>query len=105
MRLSDPRRRKFRPERNEQQHAKGWNPVHNSTEYLQTRRVGPMSVLQDHQNRIFQRQRCHLREERLQSSLSALLRREIERRVTSVVRQRQHLGKQCRILPRGRGLR
>src|SRR5262249_49549565 len=74
MRLSDPRRHKFRPERNEQQNAKGRGSIYNSAECLQTCRIGPMSVLEDRQNRIAPCQRFHLRNERLQSSLSALLR-------------------------------
>ena len=92
MRLSDPGRRKFRPERNEQQYAKGRNSVDNSAEDFQARRVGPMRILEDHQNWILPCQRFHLRNERLQSSLSALLWGKIERRIPSIVRQRQHVG-------------
>ena len=64
-----------------------------------------MRILEDHQHRVLPRQRLHLRDERFQRSLPALLRVQFERRITSVVRQRQHLGEQCRILLRGRGLR
>jgi len=42
---------------------------------------------------------------RLQRSLSALFRDQIERSISSIVRERQHLGKQPGILGRGRGLR
>src|SRR5262249_42153158 len=52
MRLSDPGRHKFRPEHNEQQNAKGRDSIYNTAEGFQTRRIGPMSVLEDHQNRI-----------------------------------------------------
>ena len=72
-RLSDPGRRKFRPERNEQQNAKGRNSVYNSADDFQARRVGPMRILEDHQNWTLSCQRFHLGNERLQSSLSALL--------------------------------
>jgi hypothetical protein len=92
MRLSRPGRCKLRPERNEQQNAKAHNPVDYSPKSFQARRVSPMSILQDHQEWILPRQRFHLREERLQSSLSALLRRKIEYRIAAIIRQRQHLG-------------
>ena len=64
-----------------------------------------MRILEDHQHRILTRQRLHLRGERFQRFLPALLWVHVERGITPVVRQRQHLGKQCRILIRGRGLR
>ena len=92
MRLSDPGRRKFRPERNKQQNAETCNPVDYSTERFQARGVGPMRILEDHQNGILPRQRFHLRDERLQSSLSALFRGKVKRRIASIVRQRQHVG-------------
>src|SRR4029077_18837468 len=65
MRLSDPRRDKFRPEGNEQQCAQSRNPVHNTTKYFQARRVSPVRILEDHQNRIFQRKRFYMRNQRL----------------------------------------
>jgi hypothetical protein len=37
--------------------------------------------------------------------LPALLRVEIERRIPAIIRQRQHLGNQCGVLDRSRGLR
>ena len=46
-----------------------------------------------------------VRNERLQCSLPALLRGQIERGIASIVRERQHLGKERRVLDRGRGLR
>ena len=64
-----------------------------------------MCILEDHQHRILARQGLDLWNERFQRSLPTLLRCQFERRITSVVRQRQHLGKQCRIVIRGRGLR
>ncbi len=88
MRLADSGRRKFRPERNEQQNAEGHNQIDYSAENFQARRVRPLRVLEDHQNWISPRQRLHLREERLQSSLSALLRSKVERRIPSIIWQR-----------------
>jgi len=52
VRLSDPGRVEFRPERHDQQHPKGRHPVHRPTEYFQTRGIGPMRILEDHQHRV-----------------------------------------------------
>ena len=80
-------------------------PVHDPTKQFQARGVGPMRILEDHQHRTLARQRLDLGNERFHRSLSALLRGKFERGIASVVRQRQHLGKECRVLRRGRGLR
>jgi hypothetical protein len=64
-----------------------------------------MRILEDHQHRIGARQRLQLRNKRCQRSLPALLRGEVERRIASIIRQRQHLSKQCGMLDRSRGLR
>ena len=50
--LSDPGWVEFRPECYDQQDGKGPNPVHNPTEHLQTRGIGPVRILEDHQHRI-----------------------------------------------------
>jgi hypothetical protein len=55
--------------------------------------IGPVRVLEDHQYRAEPGQGLHLGNKRFQSSLSAQLGGRIERRIASVVRQRQHLGK------------
>ena len=90
---SDPGRIKIRPECHDQQHTKAADPVHDPTKHFQARGVGPMRILEDHQHRILPCQRFHLGNERFQRSLPALLRCQLKRRITSVVRQRQHLGK------------
>ena len=105
VRPSDPGRLEFRPERHDQQHAKARDPVHHPAERFQAGGVGPMRILEDHQHRILARQRLHLRNQRLQRSLPALRRGQIERGIASVVRQRQHLGEKRGVLDRGRGLR
>ena len=105
VRPSDPGRLEFRPERHDQQHAKTRDPVHRPTERFQAGGVGPMRVLEDHQHRTLARQRLHLRNERLQRSLPALRRGQIERGIAAIVRQRQHFGEQRGVLDRGRGLR
>jgi len=57
-----------------------------------------MGILEDHQHRTLVCQFLHLGDECFQSSLSALLGGNIEYRKTSIVCQRQHLGKQRRVL-------
>ena len=98
VRSSNPRRLELRPEGDDQQHAKGWYPVHDPTKRFEARGVDPMRILEDHQHRIVTRQGLDLRNERFERFLPPLLRCQFERRITSIVRQRQHLGKQCRIL-------
>ena len=95
---SDPGRLKLGPERHDQQHAKGWYSVHDATKQFEARGVGPMCILEDHQQRILARQGLDLRNERFKRSLPALLRRQFERWITSVIRQRQHLGEERGIL-------
>jgi hypothetical protein len=51
VRPSDPRRVEFRPERHDQQHRKGRDPVHCPTQRFQACGVGPMRILEDHQHR------------------------------------------------------
>jgi len=50
MRPSDPRWFELRPERHDQEHAKGAKPVHCPTDGLQARWVGPVRILEDHQH-------------------------------------------------------
>ena len=46
-----------------------------------------------------------MRHQRVQRFLPTLLRQQSERWIASIVRERQHLGKERRVLDRGRGLR
>jgi hypothetical protein len=105
VRPSDPGRLELWTERHNQQHRKGANPIDDPTERFQARGVGPVRVLEDHQQGALPRQCLHLRGERFQRFLPALLWFQVERRITSVVQERQHLGEQCCIPLRGRGLR
>ena len=98
MRPSNPRRLELRPERDDQQHAKGSHPVHRPTERFKARGVDPMRILENHQHRIGCRQRLQLRGKRFQRFLPPLLRGQFERGIASIVRQRQHFGKQRRVL-------
>ena len=104
MRLSHPRRVELGTERDDQQYRKGFNPVHDPTEHFQARRIDPMRILEDHQHRLQAGQFRELRRQRFQRSLPALLRGQVERGIPSIVWERQHLGEECGILRRGRGL-
>ena len=86
VRPPNPRRFELWPERRDQQHAKTRDPVDRPTERFQAGGVGPMRVLEDHQHRTGACQRFHLRNERLQRSLPALWRGQIERGIAAVVR-------------------
>src|SRR6516162_3876312 len=63
-----------------------------------------MRILEDHEHRREAGQGFYLRDECFQRSLPALLRGELDRGIASIVRQRQHLGKERGILRRCRGL-
>ena len=95
---SDPRRLELWTERHDQQHREGANPIDDATERFQARGVSPMRVLEDHQRRFLTRQCLQPRGESFQCFLPALLWVHVERGITPVVRQRQHLGEQCCIL-------
>ena len=105
MRLSHPRRVELGAESYDEQHRKGFNSVHRPTEHFQARGVDPMRIFDDHQHRLLSSQSRELCRQRFQRSLPALLRVQIERRIASIIRQRQHLGKERSVLRRGRGLR
>ena len=98
MRPSNPRRVELGAESYDEQHRKGFNSVHRPTERFQARGVDPMRILEDHQHRLLSSQSRELCRQGFQRSLSALLRGQVERGIASIVRQRQHLGKERRVL-------
>jgi hypothetical protein len=65
VRLSDPGRFEFRPERHDQKRAMGGDPAHRAPEHFQARGIAPMHILEDHQHGSRARQRLYLRDERL----------------------------------------
>ena len=103
MRLPDPGRLEFRPERHDKQRAEAPNPVNGPTEHFQAGGVGPMRILEDDQHRVLARQGLHLRDERVQRSFPALLGSQLERGIAPIVRQRQHLGQERGVLRGCRG--
>ena len=105
MRLSHPRRVELGAESYDEQRRKSFNSVHRPTEHFQTRRVDPMRIFDDHQHRLLSCQSRELCRQRFQRSLPALFRGQLKRGIASIIRERQHLGKERGILGRGRGLR
>ncbi len=105
VRLSDPGRLELRPERHDQQRAKARDLIHHATECFQARRVAPVRILEDQEHGAGARQGFQLYAECLQRLLPALFGNWLQSGVASVVRKRQHLGQQRRVLPGRRGLR
>ena len=98
VRPSDPGRAEFRPERNKQQQPVARGQFHRPGEKFEAGRIGPMRILENHQHGIDPRQRLDVRTKRFQRLLTTELRLDLNRGVASVVGQRQHFGKQRRIL-------
>src|SRR5215471_16247992 len=86
-------------------HPKCPHSVYDSTKRFQAGWVGPMRILEDHQHRLLPRQRLYLRGKRLKRFLPALLRCQFEGGIPTIVRQREHLGKERCVLDRARSLR
>ena len=98
MRPSNPRRLELGPESYDQQHGKVSIRSTARPNSFQARRIDPMRVLEDHQHRTFACKRLDLRRERFQRFLPTLLRCQFERGITSIIRQRQHFGKERGVL-------
>ena len=62
MRLSDPGGIELGPERHDQQHWKGRDPIDDQAEYFQARGVGPVHILDDHQDSSLTCERLELSE-------------------------------------------
>ena len=105
VRPSDPGRAEFRPESNKYQEPVAHGQVHRPGEQFEAGWIGPMRIFENHQHGIDPRQRLDLRTKRFQRFLTTELRLDFNRRVASIVGQRQHFGKQRRILGRRRALR
>ena len=105
VRPSNPGRAEFRPESNQYQEPVAHGQVHRPGEQFEAGWIGPMRIFENHQHGIDPRQRLDLRTKRFQRFLTTELRLNFNRRVASIVGQRQHFGKQRRILGRRRALR
>ncbi len=64
-----------------------------------------MRIFDDHQHRLLSSQSRELCRQGVQRSLPAVLWVQIQRRIVSIIRQRQHLGKECGVLRRSRSRR
>ncbi len=101
MRLSNPRRLEFWPICNDQQNIKGAYVVHHhSAKRLKTCGIGPVGIFKDNQRRTLASQRLDLRCECFKYSLASSMWGQLEHWITSIVRERQHFGKQRHILSR-----
>ncbi|MET0679084.1 MAG: hypothetical protein ABW175_25065, partial [Bradyrhizobium sp.] len=82
----------FRPVRNQYQEPMARSQIHRPGKQFEAGWIGPMRVFENHQYRIDPSQRRDLRVKRFQRFLTAELRLDFDRRVASIVRQRQHFG-------------
>ena len=105
VRPSDPGRAEFRPESNKYQEPVAHGQVNRPGEQFEAGWIGPMRIFENHQHGIDPRQRLDVRTKSFQRFLTTELRLNFNRRVASIVGQRQHFGKQRRILGRRRALR
>ena len=78
MRQASPRRRKLGAEGYDQQDAARRGSIHSPAEYLQTGRIGPMRILEDHQHRVFACKRLDRPTQRFKRFLPTLLRCQVE---------------------------
>src|SRR6476660_1095989 len=104
VRLSNPWRAELRAESYNEQRRESFDAIHRPVERLQTRRIDPMYILEDHQHRAMDCQPGKLCRQGFQRSLSALLWSKVEYWIASIVRQREHLGKERGVLFGCRGL-
>jgi hypothetical protein len=79
--------------------------IYTPREGFEARRVDPMYILKDHQHWTLACQSRQLASQGFKGSLPALLWRQIERRITPIIREGQHLGKERHVLFGGQGLR
>jgi hypothetical protein len=83
-----PRRLKFWPIRDDQQHRQSYDPLENTTNQLQACWISPERVFEDHQDWLRERKRLDLSDKRLQGLFPTLLRIIGQRRVTPVIGKR-----------------
>ena len=102
---ADPGRAELRARGHDQQHRQAPDPLDDAPKQLEACRIGPVRVLEDHQQRLLLCQRFHLGDERLQHALPSARRGKLECRIAAVVCEQQDVGDQARVLARCRGLR
>ena len=92
---AEPRRRELGAERDHEQERKFRRAVDHHAQKLERRRINPVNVLEYQENRLT-RQSFKLRHQRLQRLFAPLLWGELQRRITSLSRNRKQLGDQRR---------
>src|SRR6516165_10216244 len=101
---SNPWRLEPRPKGHNQQRAETWYCVDHMIKQFEARGIGPLRILKYHQPSVHSCQRLDLLSERLQRSISTLLRGQVELRVSPVVPKQQQIGEEPGILDRSRCL-
>src|SRR6185312_10411719 len=105
MGLSFPSCLELGAEGNEKQGVKACYALNDDVERFKARRIDPVHVFEDHQNRIPGRQSDKLRCQSFERLVLALLGHKLDAWISSVVREREHARQECCVLRRGRGLR
>src|SRR6478735_8581446 len=105
MRLPGPGWNELGPESDDEQHRGAADALDDPAQRLETRRIHPMCVLEDHEHGLTACQSRELRCQGFQRSLSALLRHERECRIAAIVGKRQQFSKEFGIRIRGASLR
>jgi class 3 adenylate cyclase len=93
---ADPGRAELRARGHDQQHRQAPDPLDDAPKQLEACRIGPVRVLEDHQQRLLLCQRFHLGDERLQHALPSARRGKLECRIAAVVCEQQDVGDQAR---------
>src|SRR3974390_1648121 len=85
----------------EKQRLKALYSLYEQVEHLKARRIDPMHVLENHQNRVAGRQFDESRSQGFERPVFALFGRKLEVRISSVVREGQHPCQERCVLGRG----
>ena len=102
VRIAAPGRREVGPKDHHQQDRQALDPIDDLLEQLDRGGVDPMRVLEDHQHRIAAGEPGQLIEQGGEHLGAVLLRREVERRIAALGRDRQERRQQRCRLPRAR---
>src|SRR6516162_976483 len=102
MRLAYPRRLKLRAERGDQHHRRPRNMLYCQIEQLTGGWIGPMQILEYHQDRLTTCQTGEVSQQRREGLLFLSQCGQVERGITMVERQRQKLRQQWHVTFRGR---
>jgi hypothetical protein len=103
---ADPAGIELGPERHKNHDRRLWSLLDGVIQQLEARRIDPLRIFDDHQDRLAARERFDLPPNRFQRPLLSLLRREIEpRRAPIDIGQGEQLGDERGVFGRGRSMR